>query len=110
MSRSEYIDRLVRLTLEISTLLDVLPHAGPLGADVKIRVQGRMLALKTTLDHAAGDTEDLSPEGVALQIVARRVLERIDRLAWDSEPDRKWYAVLYEARSDVEKFVQKAKQ
>jgi uncharacterized protein (UPF0248 family) len=47
---------------------------------------------------------------VALQIVARRVLERIDRLAWDSEPDRKWYAVLYEARSDVEKFVQKAKQ
>ena len=90
--------------------MDLLPHAGPLGTDEKIRVQGRMLALKTTLDHAAGDTHDLSPEGVALQVVARRVLDRIDRLPWNSEPDRKWYAVLYEARSDVEKFVQKAKQ
>jgi hypothetical protein len=69
-----------------------------------------MLALKTTLDHAAGDAEDLSPEGIALQVVARRVLGRIDRLPWDSEPDRKWYAVLYEARSNIERFVQEAKR
>jgi hypothetical protein len=110
MSRSEYIDRLVSLTLEISALLDRLPHATPLADDERVRVQGRMLALKTSLDHAAAETDDISPEGLAIATVARQVLARIDHLAWDSDPDRKWYAALYEARGDVEKFVKAARR
>ena len=58
MTRFAYIDRLVRLTLDISAVMDLLPHAAPLGADEKIRAQGRMLALKTALDHAAGEQGD----------------------------------------------------
>jgi hypothetical protein len=84
MTRSIYVDRLVRLTLDISAVMDLLPHAASLGADEKIRAQGRMLALKTALDHAAGEQGD-DPYAEEFRAAALEALSRIDSLAWDSQ-------------------------
>ena len=101
MSGSEYVDRLVALHTEISLLMDLLPHAQPLTDDQKIRIQGRLLQMKTKLDHAAG-VEVLAGPAEQYRTVARKALLKIDVLSWDSEPDRKWYRTLYEAAMIVQ--------
>ena len=109
MTRFAYIDRLVRLTLDISAVMDLLPHAAPLGSDEKIRAQGRMLALKTSLDHAAGEQGD-DPYAAEFRAAAREALSRTDSLPWDSEPDRRWYSALYEARAALEWHLSEARR
>jgi hypothetical protein len=54
VTRAESIQALTALTVDISEVMDLLPHAAPLGADEKVRAQGRMLRLKTSLDQSAG--------------------------------------------------------
>jgi hypothetical protein len=43
MNRREHIDRLVRLTAEISPVMDLLlSHSAPVSDESKSRIQGRM--------------------------------------------------------------------
>lgn len=87
MNRPDYIDRLVGLMAEISAVMDLLPHAAPLSDEAKIRIQGRMLALKTSLDHSAGE-EGGTGCTEEFRATVREALSRFDFIPWTSEPDR----------------------
>lgn len=102
MTRPEYIDRLVRLTAEISAVMDLLPHAAPLSDEAKIRTQGRMLALKTSMDHSAGE-EGGTGYAEEFREAVREALSRFDFISWSSEPNRTWYKAMCEARAGVER-------
>jgi hypothetical protein len=68
-----------------------------------------MLALKTNLDHAAGE-EGEDRYAAEFRAAAKQALSRIDSIRWDSEPDRKWYRALYEAKAAVEWHLSEAKR
>jgi hypothetical protein len=57
-----------------------------------------MLVLKTSLDHAAGERGE-DPYAAEFRVAAREALSGIDAIARESEPDRRWYGALYEARA-----------
>jgi hypothetical protein len=107
MNRPEYIDRLVRLTAEISAVMDLLPHAAPLTDEAKICVQGRLLALKTSMDHSIGEHGGVD-HAVKYRDVVREALLDFDLIRWDSEPDRTWYGALYRARAGVDRRLKEA--
>jgi hypothetical protein len=101
------MNALTALSVDISAVMDILPHATPLGADEKVRAQGRMLRLKTSLDHAAGLEGDDRYTSL-LRAAASEALQLIDPISWTSDPDRKWYGALFEALTRVERHLKAA--
>lgn len=107
VTRAESIQALTALTVDISEVMDLLPHAAPLGADEKVRAQGRMLRLKTSLDQSAGMEGD-GQYTLLLWSAAGEALQLISQISWTSDPDRKWYSALFDTLIRVDRYLNEA--